>query len=115
MTECAEEHQTQHYRGKWHGFGPVRNSERLLFAVFERTKLAGSRLAADSFSNSNLRQTTQSVARSSYVTRSLFDQRIVQSAGKGVCIGIAIADVNRIRALRADVKLSNRAVKVRSI
>jgi hypothetical protein len=115
MIECAEEQQTKHYRGKWFGFGPVRDGERVLFAVFEQTKRQGLHLAGDSFKN--LKNGNESLARSSYVTRSVFDGKIVipGKATKGDLVGIAIADVSRIRALRADVILNNTTVKVRSI
>jgi hypothetical protein len=115
MTDCVDEQQTQHYRGKWFGFGPVRNGERVRFAVFEQTKREGARLIGNSFRN--LKNSNESVVRSSYVTRSDFDTRIVSPgmAAKGRLVGIAVADVSRIRALRADVKLNQGTVKVRSI
>jgi hypothetical protein len=115
MTECVEEQQTKHYRGKWCGFGPVRSGEQLLFAVFEQTKYQGSRLAGDSFKE--LKNTNESVVRCSYVTRSLFESRIVQpgEAARGALVGVAVADVSRIRTLRTDIKLNATTVKVRSI
>jgi hypothetical protein len=96
MTECVEEQQ-------------------LIFAVFERTKYQGSRLAGDSFKD--LKNANQSTVRSSYVTRSLFHREVAQpgTTTKGALIGIAVADVSRIRALKADIKLNRATVKVRSI
>src|SRR6266852_2954350 len=103
MTDCLEEQQTQHYRGKWYGFGPVNNGERVVFAVFERTKRAESQLTANSFESSYLANSSQSLTRASYVTRTLFDREIAVrgSATKGPLIGIACADVSKVRKLRA--------------
>jgi hypothetical protein len=69
MSDCPDEHRTQHYRGEWHGFGPVMDSERVIFAVFEKTKSDGNHLAQDSFDNNSLKNLAQSLARDSLVTR----------------------------------------------
>jgi hypothetical protein len=115
MNECVEEQQTQHYRGKWHGFGPVKDGETLILAVFERTRRQGSKITAETFTN--LKGHSESTARRSFVTRSDFVLGIVQpgESTKGSIVGIATARVSDIRALRADIIVGHATVKVRSL
>jgi hypothetical protein len=119
MTDCPAEKQTQHFKGKWHGFGPVSNCETVIFAVFDTTKCNqnGSKLAADSFSNKSLAINTQSLARAAYLTRLCFDQEIVESgkAEKGKLVGVAHAKVDVLRNLRADITTNSGLKKVRAL
>jgi len=115
MSDCLEEHQTRHYRGRRYGFGPVHDGERILFAVFQSTKRDGFQLVQGSFDNQNLSKNSQSVARLGYVTKSLFYRKIADQLTKGALVGVSWANVSNIRALRADVKLNKGVAKVRAI
>jgi len=118
MTDCVEEQQTRHYGGRLRGFGPVRNDERVLFAVFMQTKRNGARLVGDSFDNKYLASSSQSLTRASYVTKLLFDREVVRhgESEKGPLVGVACADVADIRKLRADIQISHATIKkVRAI
>jgi hypothetical protein len=117
MTDCADEHHTCHYRGRWLGFGPVRNSEHVLFAVFDRTRRDNTRLAANSFDNTSLANNTQSLSRASYVRRPIFDHKIVQPgrSSKGELVGIACAEVSEIRQLYADFADGRATRRVRAL
>jgi len=117
MNECREELHTQHYLGRWHGFGPVRNREHVIFAVFEKTKRDGSQLTAMSFDSTQLAKDSESLVRALYVTRSIFDSEVAEggSLQKGTLVGISCADVSRIRKLRTDIRTSSGSVNVRSL
>jgi hypothetical protein len=117
MVECAEEIQSQHHRAPWFGFGTVGNNERVVFAIFEKTPRAGSALSESSFENNKLKKNNQSLARGWFVTRSLFDRKIVRRevSNNGALIGIAWAEVSKLREIQADVKLNARTVKVRAL
>jgi hypothetical protein len=67
QSVCVEEHSTRHYRGRWRGFGPVRDREHVLYAVFAATSRNDGRLTAGSFTK-NLNDCTESIARRQYVT-----------------------------------------------
>lgn len=94
MSDCPGERQTQHHRGRWFGFGPVRNNERVIFAVFENTPRHGAELTAKSF-DTNLVSGTQSVARASLVSRATFDLQVVDTgvSAKGPFLGIALGRI----------------------
>jgi hypothetical protein len=111
MPVCVEEQQTHHHLGKWHGFGRVANSERVIFAVFDDTKREGNGLSGNSFST-NLNNRTQSLARSSFVPRRTFHQFIV---GDRQLDGIAIAHVEDVRRLTADFETQNGRITVRAL
>jgi hypothetical protein len=117
MSDCPKEKETQHFKGQWYGFGPVSDCEIVIFAVFETTIRDGSRLAQNSFRNSSLAKSAESLARASYLTRQCFDEEIVKpgSSGKGALIGIACAKVADVRALRADFKTNTGIKKVRAL
>ncbi len=112
MTDCVEELTTQHFRGRWHGFGPVKDREVVIFAAFQSTNCVGGRLTADSFDNKHLKTSAQSLARRAFVTRQVFDRAIVRD---GALKGVAIANVSAIRALVADVRLNAGETSVRSL
>jgi hypothetical protein len=112
MIDCPGERSTQHFRGRWCGFGPVRNYESVVFAVFEGTKRAGAPLAADSFDNNHLKKQAQSLTRKTFVTKPVFRRTIARGTQLH---GIAFANVSSMRALVADVKLNARDASVRSL
>lgn len=116
-TECADELLTKHYRGRWFGFGPVRNCERVVYAVFEKTLRNGNYLIENSFENNKLKKNAQSLGRASFVTKRQFEQKIVRrdASSNGPLVGITGADVSQLRALRADVKLNAGTKNVRAI
>jgi len=116
MVDCVEELHTQHYRGKWHGFGPIFDHERVLFAVFEKTKRDGILLIANSFDSQSLARCEQSIARVSYLTRNQFDLHVAgaTTSKKGSLVGVALVDVSRLRALCARIETPV-AVHVRSL
>jgi hypothetical protein len=107
MTDCVEERRTQHYRGAWFGFGPVQDDERIIFAVFDTTKVNDCRLTAKSFDNKQLSANNESIVRSSFVARAVFDQMVVERGKpeKGNLVGIAWADVSNVRQLKAEFNL----------
>jgi hypothetical protein len=118
MDPCADESRTLHHRGEWFGFGPVRPSEQIIFAVFAGTnRNAAGRLSEDSFSNQKLIKTNESVARSSFITRAIFDKKIGKnnSSGKGAVVGVAYVDVSRIHQLSAEIADNNSTYKVRAV
>jgi hypothetical protein len=110
MADCEKEQSTCHYRGKDFGFGPVRNDEDVLFAVFEDTALNGNRLDKDAFTT-NLNDSSQSVARTAYVSKADFDQYIAPGGARG----ISVANVARIRSLVAELALNSTKITIRSI
>jgi hypothetical protein len=112
LTDCPEERATRHYLGPCYGFGPVKNTEEVIFAVFDDTKRDGARLSEKSFTNSNMVSKTQSLARSAYVSRREFDQSIVKA--RRIC-GVARASVSQIRELRAEYKVSGETIKKRAV
>jgi hypothetical protein len=108
MTDCTGEGCTRHYRGRWFGFGPIQDDETVIYAVFDNTPISSKRLIENSFENNKLKKNNQSLARASFVTKSQFDKKIVRrdATSKGPLVGVAVAGVADIRALRADVKLN---------
>jgi hypothetical protein len=117
MTDCIEERESKHYRAPWFGFGIVRDNERVVFAVFDRTPLSGSALKENSFDGNKLKKNNQSLARDLFVTKRIFDRKIVRrdESNNGAFLGIVWASVSKIREIRADVKLNAGTVKVRAI
>src|ERR1700730_8928089 len=117
MTDCVHEKQTQHYKGQWHGFGPVSNCETIIFAVFEQTKRNAARLTASSFTKAYLAKTAQSLARASFLTRVCFDRNIVEPgmSEKGALIGIAYVKVAEVREIHVDIKTNTGTKNVRAL
>jgi hypothetical protein len=117
MSVAEEERHTHHYRGVWHGFGPVQDAELVLFAVFQTTKIDGQSLSENSFRNDSLARKSESVARQLYVTRRSFDFGIVAAAEltKGNLVGVTSANVARLRNLRADFDINNVMTKLPAI
>lgn len=111
MSECADEQLTQHYRGRWFGFGPVRDSEYVFFAVFDDMPHSSLSIAANSFSK-NLKNSTESIGRGSYVTIGDFKRHIVRNKS---AIGVVRAHVSAIRMLRAEIQLNAITKRVRSV
>ncbi|MBP1297476.1 hypothetical protein [Bradyrhizobium elkanii] len=101
MIGAGDENKTHHFRGKWFGFGPVQDSEALVFAVFATTKTNGQRLSAKSFDRQKLVKAEQSIARQSVTTRKTFKEAVVRTgeASKGNFIGVATASAGTIRAI----------------
>ena len=114
MPECQEESETQHYLAG-HGFGPVQNAEYVYFAVFEKTKRDGVRLAANSFDNKHLKKDGQSVCRASFITMTTFAEYVVRGGTnpKGALTGVSAALVGAIRTLQSKVILNSSERQVR--
>jgi hypothetical protein len=117
MTACIKESTTQHYLGDGNGFGPVKDGERVLFAVFEDAERDGLSLTGNSFEETHLKRDALSLARNAYITKSDFDANIIVAGipKKGRFIGIAAADVSHLRSLRADVQFNAGSKTVRSL
>jgi hypothetical protein len=115
VIDCIEL-RTHHHKGKWHGFGPIRDCERILFAVFENTKRDGSRLVSNSFDTKSLTRYEQSVGRAFCLMRRQFDLHVVGTvpSKKGRLIGVASIEVSRLRGLRAEIG-THGAVHVRAL
>ena len=115
MSDCIEEQQTRHFRGRWYGFGPVQDYEELIFAVFEQTIRNGDRLDAACFKQ--LADCSQSVTRARFVTQGAFDRNVVHPGvkTKGQFVGMAVAHTSSLRRLRADITVKHRTKSVRSI
>jgi hypothetical protein len=111
MSDCVEEQTTHHFRGRWHGFGPVRDPEHVLFAVFPDIPRNGDRLTDASFS-SNLNNLTQSLGRVLYVSQKTFDIEIVRGAAVD---GVCSAHVGKIRLMRADIETPKGTINIRSM
>jgi hypothetical protein len=116
MTYCDGEHRTQHHRGRWHGFGPVRDEETVLFAVFETTVRDGDRLQENSFSHKNLVRCSESLARSSFVTKHIFVRDIGREgkSDKGALIGFCQIGVAHTRELCALITQGHTSERVRA-
>lgn len=117
MSHCPGEQRSQHWLGRFGGFGPVNNQEEVLFAVFETTIRKNDRLTDASFTKS-LVKLDQSIARCAYTTRQAFANKVVrrgEQSGKGSFEGVSLAGVERIRELRADIRLNAETRKVRSL
>jgi hypothetical protein len=116
MPDCDGEQRTRHYRGHWYGFGPVRNEETVFFAVFATTKLAGDRLQENSFSNKNLASGSESIVRSSFVTKQIFVRDIGRDgeSKKGSLIGFSQIKVACARELFAPVARGHATERVRA-
>jgi hypothetical protein len=101
MEGCSCEQRTHHHRGRWHGFGPVDNTETVVFAVFERSKLDGNLITSDTFDNSDLHRANHSLARPKYCTSAEFSSRVISPgvARNGALVGLARAQVSAIRTL----------------
>ena len=86
MTACIKERTTQHYLGRWHGFGPVGDKEHLLIAVFEKTRRKGDKLDANSFGR--LQDNTESVIRIGTCSGKTSTGRLFRKdrRRKGVCL-----------------------------
>ena len=108
--ELVEEQSTRHHRGRWHGFGPVQNSEMVIFAIFEDTKRSGCVLTIDSFQN--LKNQTQSLARINYTPRTHFNKYVVKEKKLH---GVAIANVHSLRNLEVVFDVEGKQVKCRAI
>lgn len=89
----------------------MQNGEHVLFAVFADTHRDGDALISKSFTK-NLNNTTQSLARESYITRRIFNKAIV---GTRVVHGVAIAHVDQIRQLQAELRVNNQPNNVRAM
>src|SRR5260221_8301539 len=94
--ECAEEKQTQHFRGEGHGFGAVASEEYVYFAVLQKIPHDDGRLSADSFDNKALKRGEQSVSRAAYTTKKVFEHHVVRAGEnpKGPLEGVATALVD---------------------
>lgn len=106
---------TCHFRGRWHGFGPVCDREHLVFAVFDTTPRSGATLLQNAFKQ--LAGNSESVGRTSFITRNTFDAEVVRPgvSTKGAFVGIAVAASGSIRNLRTDIVINHNATSVRSI
>lgn len=111
MTDCVEELSTRHYLGRWYGFGPVLDSEHVVYAILPTTSRNGNKLTAASFT-ANLNNRTQSLARVRYVTKGTFDYYIARNAPVD---GTARAHVAGLRRLRADIETPAGTLNVRAI
>jgi hypothetical protein len=98
-SACPEEGETQHHLGAGHGYGPVRDEEGVLFAVFSANTRTGDHLTGDLFSNNQLKNGELSVARRSYTTAAEFHRRVVApaEASNGSFMGVARAWVGDLR------------------
>jgi hypothetical protein len=118
MSDCAEEVLNKHHRGPRCGFGPVADTEDVVFAVFQKTPQANGRLQASSFDQKQLKRNEQSVSRLRYTSRSKFHSHVVArlEAAQGQLIGVAKANVRELRDINPphpdDVTLTVRGVCV---
>jgi hypothetical protein len=101
MIAERDEETTHHFRGKWFGFGPVRNDESLIFAVFETTAISGRRLNIKSFDRKKLIAAEQSIARQALVKKTVFENGVARrgEAVKGKFLGLATAKAGAIRGI----------------
>ncbi len=103
-SACVDELTTQHYRGFWHGHGPVLPDEMIVLAVFDQHPRNGSRLNANAFDSAQLKKGELSVARADHTSYSDFQKHVIEPANKGPFIGVVAARAEDIRALPYDVK-----------
>jgi hypothetical protein len=81
-ADCKDERNTQHHLGVGFGFGPVRNDENLLFAVFSGTPrdTTTRKLLKGAFETRQLVRAEVSVARRIYTQPAEFQTRVVDPA-----------------------------------
>lgn len=103
MVACPEEQSTQHYRGKWHGFGPVADSELVVFAIFGSAVHLGDALNSDRFESRRIARGEHSLARAAFTTNSTFSREVASKNGKQPFVGVSFARVSELRNLRADI------------
>jgi hypothetical protein len=108
---CVDEQTTQHYRRS--GYGPVKNEEQVIVAVFDEMDRDDGRLSPTAFKPKELTRDEFSLARVVHITNSEFTSRVVepQSAIRGSFIGVVRAEV---RALR-EIQFSFRSVDYRAV
>ncbi len=101
MIAEGEEDTTQHFRGKWFGFGPIQDDEIIAFAVFEKTDTNGQRLSIKSFDRKKLANAEQSIARQALVTKTGFDVQVARKgeSSKGKFLGLAVVTAAAVRSI----------------
>jgi hypothetical protein len=101
MIAEGEEDTTQHFRGKWFGFGPIQDEESIAFAVFEKTERNGHRLSLKSFDRKKLAGAEQSIARRALVSKTVFDLEVARKgeSSKGKFIGLAVVSAGAVRSI----------------
>lgn len=104
MIVEGQQKKTQHFRGKWFGFGPIKDHEVIAFAVFEKTDRNGKRLTLKSFDRKKLAKTEQSVSRQALVTKSRFEANVARKgeATKGNFVGLAVVNAGAVRSIFCD-------------
>lgn len=114
---CPEEQETQHHGGAGGGFGPVRDPEIVLFAVFEKTPRSGLGLTQESFRNNQLRRGEVSVARMPYTGPDEFQQRVVQPGEneQGQFLAVCCTNAKAIRDITVKLEPDKPASAVRGI
>lgn len=101
--DCAQELVTQHHLGDGAGFGPVRDEESVLFAVFESTPRNSStgRLLKGAFLTKQLVRSEVSMSRIDYTSAQDFMNFVVDPATKqaGAFLGVVCTQASKLRAL----------------
>lgn len=99
------------------GFGPLRDAEEVIFAVFETTERDGFKLTSNSFDNGYLKDNCLSLVRGGCVTLPEFDTKAVGvgASKKGPFVGIARARVAKVRGLKAKIESNPGIAGVRAL
>ncbi len=103
MDGCGCEQSTQYKKSGGQGHGPVASQETIAFAVSDKTTIKDGRLCAASFSVSRMKNSNESIARTSFTTRRDFEEHVVKPLAARLGFrGIAVAPVGDIRTLAWD-------------
>jgi hypothetical protein len=115
MPNAFDEAKSAHYGAPFLGFGPVKNSERLLFAIIGVNR-TGAKLTAADFEDRQLKRAEQSVARYAYTTKRSFSRTVGQLGynGLGVVTGLSLSVANQLREISFQVKIGTNLEKTGS-
>jgi len=98
--DCCDELVTQHHSKSGHG--PVKDTEVVVLAVFQKTNLVNGRVSVETFKKSDFSRSNVSVARREFTSHSRFLDSVVkpQVVSKGALVGVACATTSLIRAIK---------------
>lgn len=116
---CADESETQHWRGMGFGHGPIEDPEPILFVLFGDTAYdpEAMRLKAGSFKRKRLTSGDESVARKKHTTIEALESNVVapQKVKRSGLVGVACAKAEKLRALEQHVNATSGPMTLRTI
>jgi hypothetical protein len=114
---CPRESSTQHYLGGQQGFGPVTDTENVIFAVFEKTPKDNRRLITTALETKQLKRGEISLARQRFISAADFESFVVvpmeQELGK--IVGVAMTTAGILRGISYIVQGASPPLEGRAI